>query len=175
MNRRTRTVVVALTLYLLSTLLGTAPASAAESSQEQRIIMVYSSYNGVEARTLVFATGVVNVKGYETQVDSDNAPGAVGHAIFHFGGGNLIATYTVKNFKLHLNLSSCSAAPTSQGKMTITGGTGAYLGAKGSLIFTTTGYFIGARAADGACLEDKAPPKSDAMLINAVGKITLKS
>jgi hypothetical protein len=174
MNRRTKTVVLAMTVCLLSTLLGTAPASAAGTSREQRLIVIFSDYQGVEARTLVFATGVVNAKGYETQIDAGEAPGAIGHAILHFPGGNLIGTFTVNNPQLNFNPIACSAAPTSQGKITVTGGTGIYLGAKGSLIVTTTGYVIGARGADGACLAEKAPPKSDATLLNAIGKITLK-
>jgi hypothetical protein len=174
MNRKTRTVAVALTFYLLSTLVGTAPASAAGTSQEQRLIAVFSSYQGVEARTLVFATGVINATGYETQIDGGEAPGAVGHATFHFGGGNLIATFTENNFQIHFNPVACSAAPTSQGKLIIVSGTGVYLGAKGSLNFTTVGYIVGARGADGVCLGDKAKSKSDAVLIKAVGKLTLK-
>ena len=138
------------------------------------MIAVFSSYQGVEARTLVFATGVVNAKGYETQSPMENSPEAVGHGILHFPGGNLIGTFTENNPQINFNPIACSAAPTSQGKITITGGTGIYLGAKGSLIATTTGYIIGARGPDGACIGDKAPSKSDAVLINAVGTITLK-
>jgi hypothetical protein len=171
MKLRTKTVVVAMTVSLLSTLLGTASASAAGSTQEQRLIAVFSSYQGIEARTLVFATGVVNASGYETQVRTGDTGG---HAIFHFGGVNLIADYTENNFQLHFNPAACSAAPTSQGKLIIVSGTGAYVGAKGSLDFTSTGYIVGARGADGLCLADKAPSKSDAVLINATGKITIK-
>jgi hypothetical protein len=69
----------------------------------------------------------------------------VGHLIFHFGGGNLITTITEGNFRLHFNLTAYSGAPTSLGKLIITGGTGLSLGAKGSLSAATTGYIIGAQ------------------------------
>ena len=173
MNRRTKTAVMALTVYLLSTLLGTSPASAAGTSEEQRLIEVSSSYQGVETRTMVFATGVVNAKGYQTSAPSS---GGVGHLVLHFPSGNLIATFNENenNAQQHFNPTACFAAPTGNGKLTITGGSGIYLGATGSLIYTHTGFIIGARGPDGACLAEKAPSKADAGLLNAVGTITLK-
>jgi hypothetical protein len=134
------------------------------------MMLVFTSYHAVEARTLVFATGVVNAKGYETQIQTSKG----GNYTLHFGGGNLIGTFTEGIFQLNFNPVTCSAAPTSQVKITILSGTGIYAGAKGSMVGTSSGYVIGARGAGGVCLGEKVESKSDAVLINAVGKITLK-
>jgi hypothetical protein len=171
-NLKSRMAVLGVALMIGATFVGASSASATDNAQ--RIQAHFSGHGGVDNPTMVNASGPVSGIGYATQVDTGEAPdGGTGVVTLHFAHGDLVADFNEFNFQMKFNPMACAAGTTSQGTMTVTGGTGAYAGASGALTFTTSGQIVGERGARGECLAMQAPPKFDNVLLVAVGTVSL--
>lgn len=115
------------------------------------------------------ATGPITGAGTETQAMDENS--GVGQLTLMLGRGTVFATFVETDFRLNFDPASCTAKPTSAGTIEITGGSGTFVGAHGTLPFTTRGTIVGSRGARGECLgpDDGVPPRVVFVIVEAAG------
>jgi len=154
---------------VVSMALGTGGPALAQTAGGQRLILIFTTVNGVEQPTRAVATGPITGAGTETQAIDENT--GVGQLTLELSRGTVSATFVEGDFRLNFDPRSCTAKPTSSGTIEITGGTGPFVGVRGTLPFTTRGTIVGSRGSEGECLgpDDGVPPKVVIVIVAAAG------
>jgi hypothetical protein len=175
MNGIARRVVAASMVVVGCSSAGMASADVGDQ-QPQRIRLVSVSRDGVDAPTRAVATGPVQDHGTATQVVvGPTEDGLLGRFELELRDGSVSGTFLQREFQLNFDFQACVARPNAAGTMNITGGTGEYVGASGSLEYTRTGVIVGARGDGGECLGTSAPPKVVVMHVHASGTASLSA
>ncbi len=148
--------------------MGTGGAAWAQTGG-QRLTMIFTTVNGVDQPTRAVATGPITGAGTETQAVDESS--GVGQLTLMLGRGTVSGTFVETDFRFNFDPGSCTAKPASAGTIELTGGTGAFAGAHGTLPFTTRGTIIGSRGARGECLgpDDGVPPRVVFVIVEAAG------
>ena len=173
MNKKAKRGILAGVLAAACSTAGISWANA-DSPPRQRLHMLWIEHNGVEEKITAHAAGPI--RGHGTVTEEEHVPtpqGARGRLTLHFDNGTVSATFVERDFQQNFDPQSCSAAPTAQATISITGGTGAYTGASGQLEANREGRIIGARGENGECLGKSAPPKVVVMRVDAVGTASI--
>jgi len=154
---------------VVSMSLATGGPALAQTAGGQRLRLIVKTVNGVEQPTRAVATGPISGAGTETQAVDENS--GVGQLTLELGRGTVSATFVEGDFRFNFDPGSCTAKPTSSGTIEITGGTGPFVGAHGTLPFTTRGTIVGSRGPGGECLgpDDGVPPKVVIVIVDAAG------
>lgn len=132
----------------------------------------FTGNNGVDEPITVAFDGAVNDKGTATQTAKDGTQGESGTIVFKLAKGTMEGSFVERDFQMNLDEAACGAAPTSNGTITITSGTGDYVRVTGDLSFTTAGTMVGAKDATGTCVAQSMPPVSSVIVLKAVGPMT---
>lgn len=142
-------VVSVCTVVALGLLAWAGPASA-DPARSQRFTVIFSGDEGAPGR--VVASGVVNGVGTDVTVSEDEST-AVDEITFP-GQGTLFVTI---NFdpgpEPSFDSRSCVSRFSGTGTLTVTGGTGRFVGASGTGAVSFKGIFVGRRTAQG-CSEE---------------------
>jgi hypothetical protein len=173
MNRKAVRGVVAGVLLGASSIGGIAWANA-DGAPRQRLHMLWIEHDGVEETITAHAAGPI--RGHGTVTEEEHIPtpeGPRGQLTLHFDDGTVSVSFVERNFQQNFDPQACAAAPSARATLTITGGTGAYAGAKGTLEATREGRIIGARGENGECIGRSAPPKVVVMRVDAVGTASI--
>jgi hypothetical protein len=167
--RKTIAALAGLTALAATSLAGATSAQAAPMRTES-IVMTSVSLNGVDRPTRVVALGPIHGSGLETQVEQDTETGAIVHSIWHFAHGT-VTSDAVENYSLDFDPTTCTARAIGTGTWTITGGTGAYAGARGHGTFTDRGVLVGARDGHGQCQgpDSNVPPRITVSILFGAG------
>lgn len=112
----------------------------ADPSQEPGTVIAYGPITGVGAVRVTPGSGSGFLSTYEF------APGSISVAVTPTGGS------------FDPDFRSCTARVTSTSQVVITSGTGAYAGASGAGVATSSGFLVGERGPGGECLLGQAPP-----------------
>lgn len=167
-----RPLAVLTALLLTAALATTAGAARRGHTHAQRFTLYTANLHGRDLPVAVEAAGPVKGVGTETQTDRSTAGGEINHVTLHFARGT-IRLIAPEKFAWKPNLASCSATANGRGTFTVTGGSGAYRGAKGHGTFTSHGILLGARSKSGACLGEKAMPVANYVTVKLVGSLQL--
>jgi len=174
---RTRIAAAVLAAVAASAGLGTAAASASADAKllPQRFTLYTANVRGTDAPVAVQANGPISGVGTVTQIARSASGGReVNLVTLRFATGT-VRLVAPERSGWKIDARSCAAKAFGAGTFRITGGTGAYRGARGSGSFTNHGVALGARSADGACLADKAPPVVNYVVVTLSGKAALGS
>lgn len=179
--RITRTALRAALLAVAAVSVGAAFGTAwASSSPEakllpQRFTIYTANVRGKDAPVAVEATGPISGVGSATQA-AKSMPGgrSVNYVTLRFADGT-VRFVAPERSGWKIDRGSCAATAFGTGTFRITGGTGAYRGARGSGTFSNHGVAVGARDKSGACLADKAPPVVNYVTVTLTGKAALGS
>jgi hypothetical protein len=136
--------------------------------------MLCIEHDGVDETITAHAAGPI--RGHGTVTEEEHLPtpeGARGRLTLHFDDGTVLVNFVERDFQQNFDPQACAAAPTACATLTITGGTGAYAGANGTLEATRDGRIIGARGQNGECIGRSAPPKVVVMRVDAVGTASI--
>ena len=173
MNRKALRGILAGVLVAAGSTAGISWANA-DGAPRQRLHMLWIEHDGVEETITAHAAGPIRGHGTVTEDEHINTPqGPRGRLTLHFDEGTLSVSFVERDFKQNFDPQACAAAPTARATLTITGGTGAYAGAKGTLEATREGRIIGARGEQGECIGRSAPPKVVVMRVDAVGTASI--
>ncbi len=173
MNRRAKRGILATMFVAACSTAGLSWANA-DSAPRQRLHMLWIEHDGVEEMITAHAAGPIRGSGTVTEEEHVNTPnGPHGRLTLHFDDGTVSVSFVERDFQTNFDPVACAASPTARATLTITGGTGAYTGAKGTLEATREGRIIGARGENGECIGRSAPPKVVVMRVDAVGTASL--
>lgn len=172
MNARlTRQAVIALAITAGTLGLGwAATAAAGARTASERIVLTGTSTGKTNSPIRVVATGPIRGVGI-ARIGSGPRDTEPTTLRFRNGSVHAIAVQTAQ--RIRFNPQKCTATNNSRGTFTITGGTGAFRGARGHLTYQTHAVLVGARSASGACLGRSAPPSSSSITSRATGTATL--
>ncbi len=137
---------LALVLGSLLVLGGAGPASA-QSSGEQRFIVILSSFNGRETSRVIAVGPITGIGTFEETEDEDVVR-------FVFPQGTLTLDAPTTDESEDFNEETCSGTFRFSGPWEIADATGAFEGATGSGTFRGQGRFVGQRT-DTGCSEDE--------------------
>lgn len=147
----------------------------ADEGQRQRLDMLFITHDGVEEHTHAVASGPIRGQASYTEQERERTPeGVRGSFTLEFNRGTVSASFVERDIQVNLDERRCLAEASGRGTIEITGGTGAYAGATGTLSFTRQGRLVGARGERGECLGRSAPPKVAVMRVDAVGTASLR-
>jgi ABC-type nitrate/sulfonate/bicarbonate transport system substrate-binding protein len=174
MRRITKLVVVVVSLFVGTTTVALNSANGASASPHERFQIIFVGRNGVDGPTKAQASGLFADHGIGTQVlDSPTSQSQSGRFTLRLTHGSITGNFVEINYQINFNPKACMASPTSQGAMTITGGSRKYAGATGTLAFTTKGRIIGKKDPNGKCLAQSAPPSSSNVQLEAIGWVKI--
>jgi hypothetical protein len=146
-------------------LLGSGAPAMAKTTGKQRFLVILSSPDE-NAAGRVIATGPISGVGTSQTVSSGEGKRHTDKEEMTFPKGKVFITDTATD-TFSFDPRSCIGTFTSKGPYKITGGTGAFTGAKGSGTFQVQGHVVGPRQADGTC----APPESGQQPVSFTGSV----
>jgi hypothetical protein len=156
--------------------LATAPAGSSPEAKllPQRITIYTANVRGKDAPVAVEATGPISGVASATQTAKNMRGRSVNYVTLRFADGT-VRFVAPERSGWKIDRESCTAKAFGAGTFRITGGTGAYRGARGSGTFSNHGVAVGARDKSGACLADKAPPVVNYVTVRLTGKAAIGS
>jgi len=147
-----------------------SPGQAVAETGNQRFTIIQVG-NGPST---IVATGVITGAGTEVDNRTQVRPGSPFQATYTFSEGKLFATVAAAGRpQVEFNPSSCVTTVDIVDNSTITGGTGAFQGARGSSTDTVRVTSIGARDGEGRCLPPGSPPLFEIGIIRTEGSLSL--
>lgn len=145
-------------------LVGSAGAASAQTSGQQRFIVIFSGSDGQETSKVIAVGPITGVGTFEETEDEDVVR-------FVFDEGTITLDAPTEEETDEFNEFTCTGGFTFSGPFEVIGGTGAFEGASGSGVFEGEGRFVGERELEG-CSEDE-----DAgfffLVVEVTGTVTL--
>ncbi len=152
-------------------LLAWAGPAAADAPANQRFTATFTSTGGSQPPVRVIASGLINAVGTDVTVTSDGDAGSTEMFVFP-GQGTLFVTVTNNpGGSQTFDPRSCVSRFSGTQTLNITGGTGRFVGASGTLMGTERGTFVAQRTAQG-CSQDEAP-RAATFIASATGTLHL--
>jgi hypothetical protein len=151
-----------------------AAAAAGEASGSkllaQRFTLSGETIQGIDKTIRVVAAGPISGTG---TVSAPNTASRLDRLTLHLAKGSVFLVVAEKTVAAHPDYRTCTAKINGDGTFTITGGTRAFQGARGSGTFSRQSTLIGGRGASGKCLGSNAVPKAVHTTSTLIGKAAL--
>jgi hypothetical protein len=138
----------------------------------QRFTLTARTVDGHARPTRVRAFGPIRGAGKVTIRSSrDNR---IDHMTLRLPHGKVFLVAIERAFSVKPDLARCRAVSHGHGTFRVVGGTRAYHDARGHGTYRRRSVIIGARAADGTCLGQSAPPTATTTKVRMTGDVTLR-
>ena len=133
-----------------------AGSASAAAPAPQKIEAWFLTVGRSDKPVHVVAKGPVHGVGFATQIEKHVGKKDVNYVTLHFDRGTVRLT-AAERLTWKIDVKRCVGHADGGGTYTITGGTGAYVGATGKGTFTTVGTAFAQRSATGECRGEKTP------------------
>jgi hypothetical protein len=138
----------------------------------QRFTLTARTVDGHQRPTRVRAFGPIRGAGKVTIRSSPN--NRVDHMTLRLAHGKVFLVAIERAFSVKPDPAGCRAISRGHGTFRVTGGTRAYHDARGHGTYRRRSVIIGARAANGTCLGQSAPPTATTTKVRMSGEVTLR-